>query len=256
MSAGDVVLEVQGLRKRWPDGRLVLDGIDLTVTEADVFVLLGPNGSGKSTLLRCLNRLEDHQEGRVLLRGEEVSRGRPAGHRPDRGEQAGLARLRQRVGMVFQQLELFPHVDVLGNVMMGPLHVAKRPRAEAEAVARHALRRVGLEAEAARAPRELSGGQQQRVAIARAIAMAPELILFDEPTSALDPRLVREVLQVIRSLAVDDGMTMLLVTHDLDFARDVADRILLMDGGRIALSAPPDELFASDHPLVRSFTRG
>jgi len=251
---GEVILEVQGLRKRWPDGRLVLDGIDLTVTRADVFVLLGPNGCGKSTLLRCLNRLEDYQEGRVLLRGEPVSHGWPAGHVPSREEQASVARLRQRVGMVFQQLNLFPHVDVLGNVMMGPLHVLRKPRAQAQEIALAALRKVGLEDRADQAPSALSGGQQQRVAIARTIAMAPELILFDEPTSALDPLLVREVFKVIRDLAFDDGMTMLLVTHDLDFARDVADRILFMDAGRIALSGAPEEVFASDHPLVRRFT--
>jgi len=253
--AGEVILEVQGLRKRWPDGRVVLDGIDLTVTGADVFVLLGPNGCGKSTFLRCLNRLEDYQEGRVLLRGERVSCGWPAGHVPRRQEQAAVARLRQRVGMVFQQLNLFPHVDVLANVMMGPLHVLRKPRAQAQEIALAALRKVGLEERAADRPGSLSGGQQQRVAIARAIAMAPELILFDEPTSALDPLLVREVFQVIRELA-SDGMTMLLVTHDLDFARDVADRILFMDAGRIALSGPPDQIFASDHPLVRRFTGG
>jgi len=253
--ADERILEVQGLRKRWPDGRLVLDGIDLTVTRADVFVLLGPNGCGKSTFLRCLNGLEDYQEGRVLLRGEPVGRGRPAGHVPDRREQAAIARLRQRVGMVFQQLNLFPHVDALANVMMGPLHVLRKPRAEAEEIARQALRKVGLAEEAGRRPGELSGGQQQRVAIARSIAMSPELILFDEPTSALDPLLVREVFKVIRDLAVDDGMTMLLVTHDLDFARDAADRILLMDAGRIALAGPPDEVFASDHPLAQRFTR-
>jgi polar amino acid transport system ATP-binding protein len=252
----DVVLAVEGLRKRWPDGRVVLDGIDLTVTRADVFVLLGPNGCGKSTFLRCLNGLEDYQEGRVLLRGEEVSRGRPPGHVESRAEAAATVRLRQRIGMVFQQLNLFAHVDALHNVMMGPLHVLRRPRAEAEEIARAALRKVGLADRADHLPSELSGGQQQRVAIARAIAMSPELILFDEPTSALDPLLVREVFKVIRDLVFEDGMTMLLITHDLDFARDVADRVLFMDAGRIALSGPPDEVFASDHELVRRFTRG
>jgi polar amino acid transport system ATP-binding protein len=251
----EVVLEAQGLRKRWADGRLVLDGIDLTVTKADVFVLLGPNGCGKSTLLRCLNGLEDYQEGRVLLRGEEVSRGRPQERVPGRAELAAAARLRQRVGMVFQQLNLFSHVDALHNVMMGPLHVLRRPRAQAEEIARAALHKVGLADRAEHLPSELSGGQQQRVAIARAIAMSPALLLFDEPTSALDPLQVREVFKVIRDLAFDDGMTMLLVTHDLDFARDVADRVLFMDTGRVALAGPPAEVFASDHELVRRFTR-
>jgi len=253
--ADEVILEVERLRKRWPNGRVVLDGVDLTVTRADVFVLLGPNGCGKSTFLRCLNLLEGYQEGRVLLRGEEVSRGRPADHVPTKAEQAATARLRQRIGMVFQQLNLFPHQDALRNVMMGPVHVLGTPKAEAEAIARAALRKVGLEDRADHLPSELSGGQQQRVAIARAIAMSPELMLFDEPTSALDPLLVREVFKVIRDLVFDDGMTMLLVTHDLDFARDVADRVLVMDAGRIVVSGPPDEVFHGEHPLVRQFLR-
>jgi ABC-type polar amino acid transport system ATPase subunit len=252
-AAGETLLEARGLRKRWPDGRLALDGVGLAVARGEVVVLLGPNGSGKSTLLRCLNLLEDYQEGCVLLRGEVVSRGRPAGHVPSRSEQAAAARLRQRVGMVFQQLHLFPHVDVLGNVTMGPLHVLRKPREEARAIALAALRRVGLEERAHDPPAALSGGQQQRVAIARALAMAPELILFDEPTSALDPLLVREVFHTIRALA-RDGMTLLLVTHDLDFARDAADRVLFLDAGRVALAGPPHEVFASDHPLVRGFT--
>ncbi len=155
--------------------------------------------------------------------------------------------------MVFQQFNLFPHVDVLRNVMMGPLHVQRKPKAEAEEIALSALRKVGLEDMADHLPSELSGGQQQRVAIARSIAMSPELILFDEPTSALDPLLVREVFKVIRDLVFKDGMTMLLITHDLDFARDVADRVIFMEAGRIAVAGPPDEVFASDHPLVRRF---
>jgi ABC-type polar amino acid transport system ATPase subunit len=250
---GAPLLAVEGLRKRWPDGRCVLDGVDLRVARAEVVVVLGPNGSGKSTLLRCLNLLEDYQEGRVLLGGELVSSGRPPGHVPGRQEQAAAARLRRRVGMVFQQLHLFPHLDVLANVALGPLRVLRKPKEEAHAIARAALRKVGLENEADRLPGLLSGGQQQRVAIARAIAMAPELVLFDEPTAALDPLLVREVFQVIRELAFD-GMTMLLVTHDLDFAREVADRVVVLDAGRIALSGPPGEVFASDHPFVRAFS--
>jgi len=254
-SADEVILEVQGLRKRWPNGRQVLDGIDLTVTKADVFVILGPNGCGKSTFLRCLNLLEDYQDGRVLLRGEEASRGYPPGHVRSKTELQGIARLRQRVGMVFQQFNLFPHVDALHNVMIGPLHVQRKSKGEAEAVALAALRKVGLEDKADHLPSELSGGQQQRVAIARSIAMLPELILFDEPTSALDPLLTREVFKVIRELVFEDKMTMLLVTHDLDFARDVADHIIFMDAGRIAVSGTPDEVFRSEHPLVRRFTR-
>jgi polar amino acid transport system ATP-binding protein len=253
--ADEVILEVEGLRKRWPNGRQVLDGVDVTVTKADVFVILGPNGCGKSTFLRCLNLLEDYQEGRVLLRGEEASRGHPPGHVPSKRERQAITRLRQRVGMVFQQFNLFPHVDALHNVMMGPMHVQRKSKADAEAVALAALRKVGLEDKADHLPSELSGGQQQRVAIARSIAMSPELILFDEPTSALDPLLTREVFKVIRDLVFNDRMTMLLITHDLDFARDVADRIIFMDAGRIAVSGPPDDVFRSDHPLVRRFVR-
>ena len=251
----EVILEVEGLRKRWPNGGQVLDGVDLTVTKADVFVILGPNGCGKSTFLRCLNLLEDYQQGRVLLRGEEVSRGHPPDHVRTKQEELSILRLRQRVGMVFQQLNLFPHVDALKNVMMGPLHVQHRSKAEAEAIALAALRKVGLEDKSDHLPSELSGGQQQRVAIARSIAMSPELILFDEPTSALDPLLTREVFKVIRDLVFNDGMTMLLITHDLDFARDVADRIIFLDAGRIAVSGTPEEVFQSDHALVRRFTR-
>jgi polar amino acid transport system ATP-binding protein len=157
--------------------------------------------------------------------------------------------------MVFQQFNLFPNIDALQNVMLGPLHVLRKSRADAEAAALAALRKVGLEEKADQLPSELSGGQQQRVAIARSIAMSPELILFDEPTSALDPLLTREVFKVIRELVFEDKMTMLLITHDLDFARDVADHIIFMDAGRIAVSGTPDEVFRSDHPLVRRFTR-
>jgi ABC-type polar amino acid transport system ATPase subunit len=250
----EVILEVEGMRKRWPNGNPVLNGVDLVVTKADVFVILGPNGCGKSTFLRCLNLLEDYQEGRVLLRGQEVSRGRPLNYLPSKQEQQAITSLRQRVGMVFQQFNLFPHVDALHNVMMGPLHVQRKSKPEAHDAALAALRKVGLEDKADHLPSELSGGQQQRVAIARSIAMSPELILFDEPTSALDPLLTREVFKVIRDLVFKDGMTMLLITHDLDFARDVADRIIFMDAGKIAVSGTPDEVFRSDDPLVRRFT--
>ena len=249
----EIVLEASGIAKTWPDGTRVLDGVDLTVTRADVFVILGPNGCGKSTLLRCLNLLESFQQGELRLRGEVVGRGVALDHRPTAAERRAAALLRRRIGMVFQQLNLFPHMSVLRNVMCGPLHVLGRPRADAEATAMASLARVGLAELAHRDPAELSGGQQQRVAIARAMAMEPELMLFDEPTSALDPVLTREVFKVIRDLVFTDGMTMLLVTHDLDFARDVADRVILMDRGRIALEGPPEEVFASAHPLVREF---
>lgn len=249
----ETILEAQGLRKRWPNGALALDGVDLSVARAGVLAILGPNGCGKSTLLRCLNGLERYDEGRVTLHGVEVSRGRPPGHIASAPERAQVAMLRRRVGVVFQQLHLFPHVDALHNVMMGPLHVLRRPKAQAREIALGALRRVGLDAHADHLPSELSGGQQQRVAIARAIAMSPEILLFDEPTSALDPLLVREVFKLIRSLVGADAMALVVVTHDLDFARDVANRVLFMDAGRIAVAGTPDEVFGSEHPLVRRF---
>jgi polar amino acid transport system ATP-binding protein len=238
----ETLLEVRGLGKRYGDVP-VLCGIDLTVTRGDVFAVIGPSGCGKSTLLRCLNLLETYQEGRVLLRGEVVSEGRPDGHLPGRAEREAACRLRRRVGMVFQQFNLFPHMTVLQNVMSGPQIVLGLPRAEAAAVAEAMLRKVGLWDFHPVKPATLSGGQQQRVAIARALAMGPEIMLFDEATSALDPKLTQEVLRVIRDLAVRDHMTMILVTHDMDFARDVSDRVLFMDAGRIGVAGEPAHVF-------------
>jgi ABC-type polar amino acid transport system ATPase subunit len=247
--ASETILEVQGLKKRFGDHH-VLQGIDLTVTKADVFVLIGPNGCGKSTLLRCLNLLEPYQEGRVLLRGEVASVGRPADRPASRQECRQAQRLRQKVGMVFQQFNLFPHLSVLANVMCGPLHALKKPRAQAQSIAETMLRKVGLWELAQRDPLTLSGGQQQRVAIARTLAMEPDVVLFDEATSALDPMLTAEVFKVIRDLVFSDGMTMLLVTHDMDFARDIADQVIFMDQGRIAAQGEPGYIF--DHrPTAR-----
>ena len=199
----------------------------------DVCVLIGPSGCGKSTLLRCLNLLETYQQGRVLLRGNVVSEGRPESHQPTKAEQHQAQLLRRRVGMVFQQFNLFPHLNVLQNVMTGPLQVLGKTRDESAHIAERMLRKVGLWDFHPCDPLTLSGGQQQRVAIARALAMDPEIMLFDEVTSALDPQLVQEVLRVLRELVFDDGMTMLVVTHDMDFARDVADQIVFLDHGRI-----------------------
>lgn len=254
-SANDeVVLEVQGLKKRFGAVE-VLRGIDLTVTHADVFVIIGPNGCGKSTFLRCLNLLEPYQEGRVLLRGQIVSQGTPDGHRLNHGERDEARKLRQRIGMVFQQFNLFPHMNVLHNVMMGPLHVLKKPREEAAGIAREMLAKVGLADRADRNPMTLSGGQQQRVAIARTLAMRPDLVLFDEATSALDPQLTQEVLRVIKDL-VQEGMTMMLITHDMDFARDVADQVIFMEQGRIQAMGTPAQIFEDcSTEAVRSFLR-
>jgi ABC-type polar amino acid transport system ATPase subunit len=245
----ETILEVQGMKKSYHD-RPILKGIDLKVTRADVFAIIGPNGCGKSTLLRCLNMLEPYQEGRVLLRGQVASEGR-LGDRPlSRAEQKQARRLRQKVGMVFQQFNLFPHLSVLQNVMIGPVKVLHKSRDEAQAIAETMLRKVGLWEKHADDPATLSGGQQQRVAIARSLAMNPDIMLFDEVTSALDPVLTHEVFRVIRDLVFTDGMTMILITHDMDFARGIADRVIFMDDGVIALEGPP-EYVLDERPTQR-----
>jgi ABC-type polar amino acid transport system ATPase subunit len=206
---------------------VVLRGIDLSVAAGEVLVVIGPSGSGKSTLLRCVNLLEPIDSGRVFLEGEEITR---------RG--ANVSAIRQRIGIVFQQFNLFPHLKVIDNLTLAARRVKKEPRAQAERRAHALLERVGLDAKANQHPHQLSGGQQQRVAIARALMMEPHVMLFDEVTSALDPELVGEVLVVMRDLA-RDGMTMLVVTHEMNFARDVGDRVVFMDDGRIVEQGPP-----------------
>jgi polar amino acid transport system ATP-binding protein len=248
-SPDETILEVQGLKKSYHD-RPILRGIDLKVTRADVFVIIGPNGCGKSTLLRCLNMLEPYQEGRVLLRGAVASEGRPGDRPLSRAEQEQARRLRQKVGMVFQQFNLFPHLTVLQNVMIGPLKVLRKSKDEAHAIAETMLRKVGLWEKHADDPATLSGGQQQRVAIARSLAMNPDVMLFDEVTSALDPVLTHEVFRVIRDLVFSDGMTMMLITHDMDFARVIADRVIFMDQGVISLEGTP-EYVLDERPTQR-----
>jgi polar amino acid transport system ATP-binding protein len=223
------MLRVAGLTKRFGNNT-VLDGIDLDVEKGERIAVLGASGSGKSTLLRCLNFMEMPDAGTVTLDGQMVGR-----------SERELTRLRQRIGMVFQQFNLFPHMTALGNVMEGPRTVQRRSKAEAEARAKRELARVGLADKADQYPAHLSGGQKQRVAIARALAMDPELLLFDEPTSALDPELVGEVLGVIRALA-EEGRTMLLVTHELGFAYHVASRVIFLADGRIHEQGTPDEV--------------
>ena len=225
----------------------VLDDVSLTVQPSQVVVVIGPSGSGKSTLLRCCNALELPQEGAVTICGTELVRdGRVV---PDKA----LNALRMQVGMVFQSFNLFPHLSVLDNVSVGPHRIAGVPRAEAEAIARGLLDKVGLAQKADAYPATLSGGQKQRVAIARALAMRPQVMLFDEPTSALDPELVGEVLQVMKALA-RDGMTMMVVTHEMGFARDVADVVMVMDAGRIIEAGPPSRVFTDPHsPRTRAF---
>jgi polar amino acid transport system ATP-binding protein len=212
----------------------VLKGIDFEVAEGEVVCVIGPSGSGKSTLLRCVNCLEPPTSGTILIEGEDITD-------PD----ADVDRLRTRIGMVFQSFNLFPHLNVLRNLTIAQTTVLKRSRSEAEDVARQVLERVGLLDKIDEYPIRLSGGQQQRVAIARALAMNPDMMLFDEPTSALDPELIGEVLDVMRGLARELGMTMMVVTHEMTFARDVADRVVFMDGGVVVEEGPPDEMLSN-----------
>jgi polar amino acid transport system ATP-binding protein len=228
--SGDVLIEVRGLSKSFGD-LLVLRDIDLDVHRGEVVCIIGPSGSGKSTLLRCLNRLEEPTAGTVRIGGQEITQ---------RG--INLSQIRRRVGMVFQHFNLFPHMSALENVMEGPRTVLRMSRPEAERRALDLLVKVGLADKAGSKPDSLSGGQQQRVAIARALAMNPDAMLFDEVTSALDPELVGEVLTVMRGLA-DEGMTMVVVTHEMSFARRVADRVVFLDQGVIVEQGPPDRIF-------------
>jgi ABC-type polar amino acid transport system ATPase subunit len=227
------VIRLEGIRKSFGDN-VVLDGIDLSVEAGETLVVIGPSGSGKSTLLRCINLLEPVDSGRVFLEGEELTR---------RG--AKLAQIRQKIGIVFQQFNLFPHLRVIDNLTLGARRVKKMPRKEAEARALDLLARVGLPEKAREYPHQLSGGQQQRVAIARALVMEPHVMLFDEVTSALDPELVGEVLVVMRDLA-QSGMTMVVVTHEMQFAREVGDRLVFMDEGHIVEEGVPAEVL--DNP--------
>lgn len=241
------MIHVDGLIKRFGD-LTVLDGIDHLQAAAEAVVLIGPSGCGKSTFLRCLNQLETHDSGRITIDGVALE----AGTRLDRESQR---RLRMRSGMVFQQFHLFPHRTALENVMEGPLHVLRTPRAEAEAQALELLRKVGLEDRAGFLPSQLSGGQQQRVAIARALAMKPKVMLFDEPTSALDPEVRGEVLSVLHDLRAE-GMTMLIITHEMEFARDFADRVLFFEGGRVVEVGPSKQVLDDPtHPRTREFLR-
>ncbi len=246
----DVLLSVQGLRKRFGADE-VLRGIDLDVQRGDRIAILGASGSGKSTLLRCLNFMERPSAGTVSLAGVPIGQPGPGDER--RYDEAELTRVRQRVGMVFQQFNLFPHMTVVANVMEGLRTVKRLPEAAARDKAMAELARVGLADKADAYPARLSGGQKQRVAIARALAMEPELLLFDEPTSALDPELVGEVLRVIRSLA-DEGRTLLLVTHELGFAYHVANRVLFIADGVIHEQGPPQQLLkAPTQPRTQAF---
>ncbi|OZI52991.1 amino acid ABC transporter ATP-binding protein [Bordetella genomosp. 4] len=219
---------------KWYGEFQVLRDIDLQVASGERLVICGPSGSGKSTMIRCINRLERHQEGSIIVNGVELA-----------DDLRAIDEVRADAGMVFQHFNLFPHLTVLENCILAPMHVKRMPREQATDLAMQYLERVRIPDQASKFPAQLSGGQQQRVAIARSLCMQPRIMLFDEPTSALDPEMVKEVLDTMTSLA-EDGMTMLCVTHEMGFARSVADRVVFMDGGRILESADPGSFF--DHP--------
>ena len=225
------LVELRGIHKAFGDN-VVLAGVDLSVARGEVIVIAGPSGSGKSTMLRCVNGLETADRGEITFDGRPVKPGK------------GLSALRAEIGFVFQQFHLFPHMSVLDNIVLAPVKVKGVARDAARTRGQELLERVGIAEKAHQFPAELSGGQQQRVAIARALAMDPKLMLFDEPTSALDPEMIREVLDVMRDLA-REGMTMLVVTHEMGFAREVCDRLVFIDGGQIVEEGPPAEFFAN-----------
>jgi polar amino acid transport system ATP-binding protein len=237
--AGTPMVVVEGLRKAYGTTP-VLRGVDLRVMAHEVLVIVGPSGSGKSTLLRCINFLEEYDEGRVLVAGQLVGK-REVDGRLVRDREASINRMRAEIGMVFQGFYLFPHRTVLQNIMLAPMRVRRMPRAEAQAVAEELLRRIGLIDKAHAYPEQLSGGQQQRVAIVRALAMKPAVMLFDEVTSALDPKLVGEVLDLMRELA-REGRTMIVVTHEIGFARDVADAVVFLEHGVVVEEGRPDQV--------------
>jgi general L-amino acid transport system ATP-binding protein len=228
----DPIIRIEGLGK-WYGRFQALKEIDLSVGRRERIVICGPSGSGKSTLIRCINKLEDHQQGRITVDGVVLDE-----------NVKHIEHVRREVGMVFQHFNLFPHLTILDNLTLAPIWVKKMPRKDAEAAAMAYLERVKIAEQAGKYPGQLSGGQQQRVAIARSLCMNPKIMLFDEPTSALDPEMIKEVLEVMVGLA-REGMTMLVVTHEMGFAREVADRIVFMDKGEIVEAAPPAEFFAA-----------
>jgi general L-amino acid transport system ATP-binding protein len=237
----EVAVELAKVNK-WYGEFHVLRDIDLTVTRGERIVICGPSGSGKSTMIRCINRLEEHQKGRIVVDGIELT-----------NDLKRIDEVRREVGMVFQHFNLFPHLTILENCTLAPIWVRKLPKKEAEAVAMHFLERVKIPEQANKYPGQLSGGQQQRVAIARSLCMKPKIMLFDEPTSALDPEMVKEVLDTMTGLAAD-GMTMLCVTHEMGFARQVADRVIFMDQGQIVEQNEPNAFFSNpQHERTKLF---
>ena len=246
------MLSATGIHKGF-DGLGVLRGIDLNVKKGEVVALIGPSGSGKSTLLRCLNQLETVDSGTIIL--DNITLCRTLGGKLTYADPATLRRITLKMGMVFQSYNLFPHMSVMQNLTDAPMHVKRLSRVQATERARELLAKVGLSDKADQYPYQLSGGQQQRVAIARALCMGPEILCFDEPTSALDPELTQEVLGVMRELA-RERMTMLVVTHEMGFARDVADRVVFMEDGLIVEEGPPEQIFHSSNPRTRQFVGG
>ena len=238
---GESIISIKDMNK-WYGEFHVLKNINLDVREREVVVVIGPSGSGKSTLIRCINRLEEHQEGDIVVDGIYLT-----------NDVRNISAIRRETGMVFQQFNLFPHLTVLENITLAQRHVRRRPKAESEEIARSLLGRVGIPEQADKYPGQLSGGQQQRVAIARALAMQPKIMLFDEPTSALDPEMIKEVLDVMKELALS-GMTMIVVTHEMGFAREVADRVIFMDAGHIVEMGTPEHFFTSpQHDRTKLF---
>ena len=235
------MIEIRDLHKSY--GELhILNGLNMKIEQGEVVVVIGPSGSGKSTFLRCLNLLETPTAGDILFEGMKIN-----------DKKHDINATRAKMGMVFQSFNLFPHMSVMDNITLAPIKVKGKSKAEAEATAMELLKKVGLADKASAYPDQLSGGQKQRIAIARALAMEPHVMLFDEPTSALDPEMVGEVLEVMKSLA-RDGMTMVIVTHEMGFAREVGDRIVFMDGGHIVEQGPPQQLFsAPQHPRTQEF---
>jgi len=232
MASRDDMIISDGVDKWYGDFQ-ALKGVSATIKEREVVVVLGPSGSGKSTWIRCINRLEQHQDGRIVVDGVELT-----------NDTRNIEKIRSEVGMVFQSFNLFPHLTVRDNITLAPIWVRKKPRGEAEQLAAELLERVGIPEQADKFPGQLSGGQQQRVAIARALAMEPRIMLFDEPTSALDPEMIKEVLDVMKELA-RSGMTMMVVTHEMGFAREVADRIIFMESGEIVEVGTPEHFFTN-----------
>ncbi|HWL42173.1 MAG TPA: amino acid ABC transporter ATP-binding protein [Ilumatobacter sp.] len=230
IATSEVMIEVVGMHKHFGDFH-ALKNINMRVGKQEVVVVIGPSGSGKSTLIRCINRLEEHNDGRIIVDGVELT-----------DDVRNIAEVRRETGMVFQSFNLFPHLTVLDNITLAPRQVRKMPKADAEALAMTLLERVKIPQQARKFPGQLSGGQQQRVAIARALAMKPKVVLFDEPTSALDPEMVKEVLDTMKDLAAD-GMTMIVVTHEMGFAREVADRVVFMADGEIVEVGTPEHFF-------------